>query len=148
MKFSNFLHFNGRVCSSSTLSSTTLSFLEQKQTLFLDQLGWSHFDDILWTCLRIGQRQINGIRWKSRNLFSLRIWHHAEHPTMGLCKINSWDWTLFSFFLHMMTWWSVLVIVPTVFDKTQARAKKSIFCVKSNKNVALNHLEYLWNKYN
>ena len=29
---------------------------------------------------------------------------------------------------------------PTVFDKTQARARKSIFCVKYYKNVALNHL--------
>ena len=38
-----------------------------------------------------------------------------------------------------MTWWSVLVMVATVFDKTQARARKSIFCFKSYKNVALNH---------
>ena len=34
-------------------------------------------------------------------------------------------------------------MLPTVFDKTQARARKSIFCVKSYKNVALNHLELI-----
>ena len=32
-------------------------------------------------------------------------------------------------------------MVPTVFDKTQARARKSIFCVNSYKNVAVNHFE-------
>ena len=37
-------------------------------------------------------------------------------------------------------------MVPTVFDKTQARARKSIFCVKSYKNVALNHLELIRDK--
>ena len=65
---------------------------------------------------------------------------------MGLCKIDSWIWTIFSFVLHMMTWWSVLVMVPTVFDKTQARARKSIFCLKSYKNVAVNHLELIRDK--
>ena len=65
---------------------------------------------------------------------------------MGLCKIDSWIWTFFSFVLHMMTWWLVLAMVPTVFDKTQARARKSIFCVKSYKNVAVNHLELIRDK--
>ena len=66
--------------------------------------------------------------------------------TMGLCKIDSWIWTIFSFVLHMMTWWSVLVMVPTVFDKTQAWARKSIFCLKSYKNVVVNHLELIRDK--
>ena len=35
---------------------------------------------------------------------------------------------------------------PTVFDKTQARARKSIFCVNSYKNVAVNHLELIRDK--
>ena len=65
---------------------------------------------------------------------------------MGQYKLNSWIWTIFSFVLHMMTWWSVLVMVPTVFDKTQARARKSIFCLKSYKNVAVNHLELIKDK--
>ena len=46
----------------------------------------------------------------------------------------------------MVTWWSVLVMVPTVFDKTQARARKSIFCVKSYENVSQNHLELIKDK--
>ena len=37
-------------------------------------------------------------------------------------------------------------MVPTVFDKTQARARKSIFCVNSYKNVAVNHLELIRDK--
>ena len=37
-------------------------------------------------------------------------------------------------------------MVPTVFDKTQARARKSIFCLKSYKNVAQNHLELIRDK--
>ena len=40
-------------------------------------------------------------------------------------------------------------MVQTVFDKTQARAaraKKSIFCVKIYKNVAVNHLELIRDK--
>ena len=37
-------------------------------------------------------------------------------------------------------------VVPTVLDKTQARARKSIFCVKSYKNVAPNHLELIRDK--
>ena len=37
-------------------------------------------------------------------------------------------------------------MVPTVFDKTQARARKSVFCVKSYKNVAQNHLEPIRDK--
>ena len=37
-------------------------------------------------------------------------------------------------------------MVPTVFDKTQARARKSIFCFKSYKNVVLNHLELIRDK--
>ena len=37
-------------------------------------------------------------------------------------------------------------MVPTVFDKTQARARKSIFCVKSYKNVVVNHLELIRDK--
>ena len=65
---------------------------------------------------------------------------------LGLCKIDSWIWTFFSFVLHMMTWWSVSVMVPTVFDKTQARARKSIFCLKSYKNVVVNHLELIRDK--
>ena len=38
------------------------------------------------------------------------------------------------------------MMVPTVFDITQARARKSIFCVKSHNNVALNHLELIRDK--
>ena len=38
------------------------------------------------------------------------------------------------------------MMVPTVFNKTQARARKSIFCVKSYKNVALIHLELIRDK--
>ena len=38
---------------------------------------------------------------------------------------------------------SVLVLVRIVFDKTQAGPRKSIFSVKSYKNVALNHLELI-----
>ena len=34
-------------------------------------------------------------------------------------------------------------MVPTVFDKTEARARKSIFCVESYKNVVVNHLELI-----
>ena len=52
---------------------------------------------------------------------------------MGQCKINCWEWTLFSFVLHMVPWRSVLVMVPTIFDKTQARARKSKFSIKSFK---------------
>ena len=37
-------------------------------------------------------------------------------------------------------------MVPTVFDKTQARARKSIFCVNSYKNVVVNHLELIRDK--
>ena len=37
-------------------------------------------------------------------------------------------------------------MVPTVLDKTQARARKSIFCVKSYKNVSQNHLELIRDK--
>ena len=37
-------------------------------------------------------------------------------------------------------------MVPTVFDKTQARGKKSIFRLKSYKNVAVNHLELIRDK--
>ena len=37
-------------------------------------------------------------------------------------------------------------MVPIVFDKTQARARKSIFCVRSYKNVALNHLALIRDK--
>ena len=37
-------------------------------------------------------------------------------------------------------------MVPTVFDKTQARARKSIFCVNNYKNVAVNHLELIRDK--
>ena len=37
-------------------------------------------------------------------------------------------------------------MVPTVFDKAQARARKSIFCVKSYKNVSQNHLELIRDK--
>ena len=37
-------------------------------------------------------------------------------------------------------------MVPTVFDKAQAWARKSIFCVKSYKNVAPNHLELIRDK--
>ena len=37
-------------------------------------------------------------------------------------------------------------MVPIVFDKTQARARKSIFCLKSYKNVAVNHLELIRDK--
>ena len=40
------------------------------------------------------------------------------------------------------------MMVPTVFDKAQARARKSIFCVKSYKNVAPNHLELIRDKLN
>ena len=65
---------------------------------------------------------------------------------MGLCKIDSWIWTIFSFVLHMMTWWSVLVMVPTVFNKTQARARKSIFRLKSYKNMVVNHLKLIRDK--
>ena len=35
------------------------------------------------------------------------------------------------------------MMVPTVFDKTQAGPRKSIFSVKSYKNVAQNHLELI-----
>ena len=38
-------------------------------------------------------------------------------------------------------------MVPTVFDKTQARARKSIFCVNSYKNVAPNHLELIRDEF-
>ena len=65
---------------------------------------------------------------------------------LGLCKIDSWIWTIFSFVLYTMTWWSVLVMVTTIFDKTQARARKSIFCLKSNKNVVVNHFELIRDK--
>ena len=37
-------------------------------------------------------------------------------------------------------------MVPIVFDKTQARARKSIFCLKSYKNVVVNHLELIRDK--
>ena len=37
-------------------------------------------------------------------------------------------------------------MVPTVVDKTQVRARKLIFCVKSYKNVAPNHLELIKDK--
>ena len=37
-------------------------------------------------------------------------------------------------------------MVPTVFDKTQARARKSKFSIKSFKNVALNHLQLIRDK--
>ena len=37
-------------------------------------------------------------------------------------------------------------MVPTVFDKTQARGRKSIFRLKSYKNVAVNHLELIRDK--
>ena len=37
-------------------------------------------------------------------------------------------------------------MVTTVFDKTQARARKSIFCLKSYKNVAVNYLELIRDK--
>ena len=73
-------------------------------------------------------------------------WKLLKRFALGLCKIDSWIWTIFSFFLHMMTWWLVLVMVPTVFDKTQARARKSIFCLKKYKNVVVNHLELIRDK--
>ena len=37
-------------------------------------------------------------------------------------------------------------MVPTVFDKTQAQARKSILCLKSYKNVVVNHLELIRDK--
>lgn len=46
MKFSNFLHFNGRVCS----ASTTLSFLEQK--LYF----WISWDDHIQNRTEANQR--------------------------------------------------------------------------------------------
>ena len=46
----------------------------------------------------------------------------------------------------MMPRRSVLVMMPTVFDKTQARARKSILCVKSYKNVSQNYLELIRDK--
>ena len=39
-------------------------------------------------------------------------------PKMGQCKIDSSNWTLFSFVFHMVARRSTLVLVPTVFDKT------------------------------
>ena len=77
---------------------------------------------------------------------SLDLYFPANQNTMGQYKLNSWIWTIFSFVLHMMTCWSVLVMVSTVFDKTQARARKSIFCLKSYKNVVVNHLELIRDK--
>ena len=87
------------------------------------------------------------IVYKSLRLYRKYCWIWSKLKiTLGLCKIDSWIWTIFSFFLHMMTWWLVLVMVPTVFDKTQARARKSIFCLKSYKNVAVNILELIRDK--
>ena len=37
-------------------------------------------------------------------------------------------------------------MVPTVFDKTQSRGRKSIFRLKSYKNVVVNHLELIRDK--
>ena len=82
--------------------------------------------------------------WKSK---SARKSVSVEfRKTMGQYKIDSRDWTLFSFVLHLVPWKSVEVMVPTVFDKTQARARKSIFCLKSYKNVVLNHLDLIRDK--
>ena len=38
------------------------------------------------------------------------------------------------------------MVVSTVFDKTKARSKKSIFSVKRYKNVVVNHLELIRDK--
>ena len=65
---------------------------------------------------------------------------------MGQYKIDSLNWTLILFGCNMVVLRSLLVIVSTVFIKTQARFRKSTFRVKSYKNLALNHLELIRDK--
>ena len=97
--------------------------------------------EMLTFCYSISQA-----RRKLQNQFSSKWWSEHFLIVLRQCKIDSWDWTLFSFVFHMVSWRLVLVMVPTVFDKTQARARKSIFCVKSYKNVSQNHLKLIRDK--
>ena len=82
--------------------------------------------EMLTFCYSISQA-----RRKLQNQFSSKWWSEHFLIVLRQCKIDSWDWTLFSFVFHMVSWRLVLVMVPTVFDKTQA----------------LNHLELSQNAF-
>ena len=65
---------------------------------------------------------------------------------MGQYKIDSQNWTLILFACNMVVLGSLLVMMSTVFTKTEAESRKSIFRVETNKNLALNHLELIRDK--
>ena len=54
---------------------------------------------------------------------------------MRPCKIDSENWTFFSFKSHMFPFRSLILVVATVFDKTQVWPRKSTFCVQIHQKL-------------
>ena len=70
--------------------------------------------------------------------WSVRI---GSNIILEQCKIVLQNWTFFWFTAHLVAYEQLLVMVKTIFDKTQVSTKKSIFYVKTYQKVALNHFK-------